>query len=62
MAIVMFALSITVYEIFAYQIKRQTFNLENESQAQGEEERDLRHSTGNLRFLIGALFFRMLTI
>ena len=37
MAVVMFALSITIYDIFANQIKRQKFDLENDGQGQGGE-------------------------
>ena len=39
MAIVMFALSPTIYEIFAKQIIRQTFDIENEGQGRGEKKR-----------------------
>ena len=48
MAIAMFALSFTIYEIFAKQEKCQNFGLENEDQGQGVEEQDVRHSTGNV--------------
>ena len=51
-AIVIFDLSLTICEIFAYQIKRQHFDLENEGQGQGET-RDLCRWTGNIRFHIG---------
>ena len=57
MAIVMFAVSLTKYEIFANYEKCQNFELENE--CQGVEERDLRHSTGNVQIHIGD-FFRIL--
>ena len=56
MAIVMFALSLTVCEIFSKQEKCQNCDLENECQGQGVEERDLRHSTGNLRMHIRDIF------
>ena len=42
-AIVMFALSITICEIFANEIKCQTFYIKNEGQDQGEEKRVLRY-------------------
>ena len=38
--------------------KCQNFDLENEDQGQGVEERDLHYSTGNIRFQIG-YFFRI---
>ena len=50
MATVTFALSHTIYEIFTKQMKCQKFYLENEGR--GGEKRDLRHSTGNVRFCI----------
>ena len=34
----------------------QSFNLENEGQGQEVEERNLRHSTGNVRFHVGDFF------
>ena len=50
----MFAISITICEIFAKQIiKCKSFDLENEVQDQGVEERDLRHAIGNVRIHIG---------
>ena len=49
----MSALSLTIYKIFANQIKFQKFDLENESQCQEGEKRDLRHSIGNVRFITG---------
>ena len=52
LAIVIFALSRTIYEIFANQIKCQKFDLQNEDQRLGEN-RDLRHTTRNVRFHIG---------
>ena len=52
MKTVTIVLSLTVYEIFAKQGKCQNFYLENESQYQGIEERDLRHSTRNVRIHI----------
>ena len=59
MAIVIFSLSLTVYEISTYQEKCQNFYLENESQGQGVEKRDLCHSTINVGVHIGD-FFRIL--
>ena len=53
---VMFALSLSIYEIFANQIKRHKFDLENEDQDQGGEKRDLRNLAGNVRFHIGDFF------
>ena len=55
MAIVMFALSLTICEKFV-----KSFNIENEGQ--GVEERNLRHSTGNVRIHTGDFFqnFRFL--
>ena len=47
-AIVMFAISLTVDDIFANQIKCPMFDLENEGQGQRGEKSDLRHSTGNV--------------
>ena len=44
MVIVMFALSLTIYEIFANQEKLQNLDLENEGQDQEVEERNLWHS------------------
>ena len=49
----MFALSLTVYEIFAKQEKCQNFNLENEGQGQGVEKWDLRYSTRRIPSHIG---------
>ena len=46
----MFTLSLTTYEILAYQIELQKFDLENEGQCQIGENRELSHSTGNVRF------------
>ena len=48
MAIVMLAPSLTICEIFTNDEKCQKFDLENEGQEQ-VDERDLRHSTGNVR-------------
>ena len=45
MAIVMFAISRTIEEIFANRIKRLKFDLKNEGQGQGVEKLDLRYST-----------------
>ena len=56
MAIVIFAISLTVCEIFAQQEKCQNSDFENDSQGQGVEELDLRHSTGHVRFHIGEFF------
>ena len=50
-----FALSLTVYDIFAIQVKCKMFDLENEDLGQGEK-RNLRHSTGNVWFYIGECF------
>ena len=52
MTMVMFALSLTIYEIFENQIKCKMFYLKNEGQGQ-VGKRDLRHSTGNVRIFIG---------
>ena len=46
MEIVMFALSLTICEIFAKMLKCKSVNLENEDQGQRLDERDLRSSTG----------------
>ena len=53
-AIVMFALSLTIYEIFFKQLKCQKFDPENVGQDVGGE--NLRHSTENVRFIIGDFF------
>ena len=55
MSIVMFTISLTVYEIFAKHEKCKKL-LENECQGQKVEERDLRHSTGSVRIHIGDFF------
>ena len=60
-AIVMFALSLTVYEIFANLIKCENFYLENEGQGEGREKGNLCHSTGNARFHIGDFFIIVAT-
>ena len=52
----MFALSLTVNEIFANQIKCKTFDLDNEGQGQEGEKLELRRFTGNVRFYMGDLF------
>ena len=52
----MFVLHLTIYEMFANQIKRHTFDLENESQIRVGEKRVLHHSTGNVRFYTGDFF------
>ena len=57
MAIVTFALSLTVCEVFAKQEKFQNFGFANEGQ--GVEEQDLHHSTGNVEIHIGEFFFRI---
>ena len=46
-AIVLFALSLTYYYIFANDIKCQKFDLENEGYGQGVKKLDWQHSTGN---------------
>ena len=51
-------MSVTVYEIFANQIKFQKHDLENEGEGQGGEKWDLRRSTGNGRFYISDFFFQ----
>ena len=48
MAMVLFALSVTVYEIFAIRVNRQTFDLGNEGQGQTGEKKQHRHSTVNV--------------
>ena len=48
----MFALSLTIYEISAKQIKCEKFDLEYEGHGQGIEKRDFRHSTGNVRIYV----------
>ena len=40
---VMFVGSVTIYDIYANQIKCQKFDLENEGHGQGGEKGDLRH-------------------
>ena len=54
MAIVMFAQSLTVYEIITHHEKYQNFDLENEGQ--GVEKRQLRHSSRNFQFHRGEFF------
>ena len=49
MAITLFALSLTIYDMFTSQVKCQMFYLENKGRGQ-EENRDLRPSSGNIRF------------
>ena len=51
-ALVVFALPLIVYVIFANQIKWKKFDLKIEGQGQGGEKRNLRHSIGNVRFHI----------
>ena len=53
MTIVLFLLSLVIYETFAYQIKFQKFDVEIEDQGQGGVKQDLRHSAGNVQFYIG---------
>ena len=55
MAMVMFALSLTICKIFA-ETKRKKFDLTNEGQGQGVEKRDLRQSAGKVRFDVGDFF------
>ena len=55
-AIVMFALSLSTCKIFTKVLKWKSVELENEGQGQGLRERDIRHSTGNIRFHIGEFF------
>ena len=56
MAIVVFALSLTSYELFANQENCINFDLENEGQGQGVEKLDLRLSTRTVRIHIGDFF------
>ena len=56
MAIVIFALSLTIYEIFAIHIKCQKFDRENEGKDHGVEKQELRRSTENVRFYIVDFF------
>ena len=56
MAIILFALFHIIYEIFANQAKYKKFDIGNESLYQGEEKRDLYHSTGNVQLYKGDLF------
>ena len=56
MAIVMFALSLIVYEIFANKDKFQKFDLENEDQGQEVHKLDLHLSIRNARILLGEFF------
>ena len=48
----MFALSLTIYEIFAIQENPKILDLENKGQGQGIEERGLSRSTGNVKIYI----------
>ena len=52
----MFALSLTVYEIFANQEKCQNFDLENEGHGQDIEKPYYRNSTRNIRIHTGDFF------
>ena len=47
MTIVMFALSLTIYEIFDNEIKFEKFDLKNYDQGREGENHDLCHKTGN---------------
>ena len=47
MAKVLFALSLTIYEIFEKQNKMPKFDHENEGQDKGRDIRDLHRATGN---------------
>ena len=47
----MSAISVTIYEIFANQMKCKKFDLENECQGQRGEKLDLRHSIENVRLV-----------
>ena len=47
MAILIYALTVTIYNVFASEIKCKKFDLENEDQGQEREKLDLHHSTGN---------------
>ena len=51
----MFALSLTIYEIFANK-KNGNFDLENEGQDQEVAKRGLRHSARNVQVHIGDFF------
>ena len=55
MAIVMFALSLTVQKIFVNQ-EFPYFDLENEGQGHGVEKQDLHQSTRNIRVHIADFF------
>ena len=56
-----FALSLSIYEMFANLIKCQNFNFENEGNGRGSRKWDSRHWTGNDRFHIGD-FIRILAL
>ena len=56
MAIAMCALSLTVCEIFEKHEQYKNFDLENEEQGEEVEERNLRHSTGNVGIYIDVFF------
>ena len=60
MATVMFVLSFIVFEIFTKEEKCRNFALENEGQCRGVEERDLRHSTGNVRYYTDHCLLKLL--
>ena len=60
MAIVMFALSLTVYVIFANQEKCANFDIENEGDGYVIKGRDLHRSTENFRIYTVDFFFRSL--
>ena len=59
MAIVVFALSLIIYDIFVNQEKWKKIDFENEGQVQGVAKQDLHHSTRNVWIHI-AQFFRIL--
>ena len=56
-----FALSLTIYEIFANVINFHNVDFENEGQGRGSRKWDSRHSTGNDQFHI-VDFFRILVL
>ena len=58
-ALVLFALSLAVWDIFANQEKCKNFDLANDGQE--VEKRDLRYSTRNVRIGIGDFFLRILS-
>ena len=60
-AMLVFALSVTICEMFTEIIKFKKNYHDNEGQGQEFELRDLRHSTGNVRLHIGELFWILAT-